>query len=463
VFSVPVGEQGVHYHGIDIEEMETTGPQAIAVITDGTIAIVDTVGGQLLRYSPSGSKLASIQLDGAVGVSDAVPAGDDLVLLDESALEPAFVRVSSGGAVSERSPLPHDARQRGLSGITVDDSGAVLAQLKGGLEFLSLDGVAAAPKRIGAAFAVKTPSLADPAADLSRGYVVRDGSAFATVAVDEMVGGMRVLAVLPSGEVFVLVEEVAFTPALEVDQRIYRFAADGRLTGVARVPISECTTYVKHGVAVGPDGEVYALITRKDRADVVRLGFRPHLPRILHRTVEAENAVSDSVTTCSITRTTIESNCNAYCNDYQWYNASALNGTCRGRGKPLYLGDVPAYYDSVSYDWGGWDPVSVFNSDIASGYDAGDINKGGTESCSRGVDCSGFVSRSWGLTTRYTTHTLEDVSYPISTSSVGTGDLMLKVGVHCALVDYTSSNGLQIWESTTYFNYDRVTYHTKSC
>ena len=162
---------------------------------------------------------------------------------------------------------------------------------------------------------------------------------------------------------------------------------------------------------------------------------------------------------CSITRATIAANCNAYVNNNAWYSTNALNGGCSGRGKPRYLGTVAANYTGVSYDWGGWDTVSTFNSGIAGTKRAGDVNKTQTEVCSVGVDCGGFMSRVWGTADKYTSTTVQTVSFVIPSTSLGTGDLMLKVGVHSIIVDYTDSNGLQVWDSSTYLNRDRVDYH----
>jgi len=55
----------------------------------------------------------------------------------------------------------------------------------------------------------------------------------------------------------------------------------GELLGVARVPLAERYTYVQNGLAVGPDGCVYALLTHPERVEVVRLGFSTQLEPIL--------------------------------------------------------------------------------------------------------------------------------------------------------------------------------------
>jgi hypothetical protein len=73
------------------------------------------------------------------------------------------------------------------------------------------------------------------------------------------------------------------------------------------------------------------------------------------------------------------------------------------------------------------------------------------------VDCSGFVSRTWGTTSKYGTSTLPGISTRLSSHlSMTTGDIYNLSGSHVVLVDYLYGNGLYVWESTTASSYDRV-------
>jgi hypothetical protein len=93
-------------------------------------------------------------------------------------------------------------------------------------------------------------------------------------------------------------------------------------------------------------------------------------------------------------------------------------------------------------------------------YQAGDINTAASENCSKGVDCSGFVSRVWQLTTKYGTCTLEGISTQLSsTSQLIRGDIMNKCNVHTMVfMIFNGSTGFYDYEATIYNSYDRVVY-----
>jgi hypothetical protein len=104
--------------------------------------------------------------------------------------------------------------------------------------------------------------------------------------------------------------------------------------------------------------------------------------------------------------------------------------------------------------------VSGYNGYMHPGtYQSGDIDTAGVESCSRGVDCSGFVSRVWQLSSKYSTSTLPNISWELPASSdLRRGDILNKAGSHVILFSDFGSNGIYGYESTTYNAYDRVVY-----
>jgi cell wall-associated NlpC family hydrolase len=63
-------------------------------------------------------------------------------------------------------------------------------------------------------------------------------------------------------------------------------------------------------------------------------------------------------------------------------------------------------YESVSYNWGGFDTILEYNKKILSKIKAGNVNlkQSPLLSCAAGVDCSGFISRSWGFTGKLGTY-----------------------------------------------------------
>ncbi len=65
VFTIPVGDKGVHYGS------KRSGPAGLAVVPDGTVVVADTVGNRLLRYDSRGRQLCVIDLpDMVVGATD---------------------------------------------------------------------------------------------------------------------------------------------------------------------------------------------------------------------------------------------------------------------------------------------------------------------------------------------------------------------------------------------------------
>lgn len=246
--------------------------------------------------------------------------------------------------------------------------------------------------------------------------------------------------------------------AIRVDQTVRHYDASGQLLAMARVPLAEYYTYVAHGLAAGPEGGVYALITYPDRAEVQRLHFvhelDPLLPSVPPSSVQGLVAPTSSC----VTRDMMMNIASFYTGNSKYLNSTNTDGNCPGRGKPRYIGG-PGTYSSVPYDWGGWDTVSGYNNYMDSNYQAGDIDTAGVEGCSRGVDCSGFVSRVWQLSSKHSTWTLPNVSWELpSTNYLLRGDIMNKAGDHVVLFASFATNGINDYEATTYNAYDRVYY-----
>lgn len=88
---------------------------------------------------------------------------------------------------------------------------------------------------------------------------------------------------------------------------------------------------------------------------------------------------------------------------------------------------------SMPYQWGGFDTPETFAEKISFGYKAGDIGDASKrklgdagvshESC--GIDCSGFVSRCWGLARPYSTRQLPEICVPIRWEELKAGDILL--------------------------------------
>jgi PKD repeat protein len=100
----------------------------------------------------------------------------------------------------------------------------------------------------------------------------------------------------------------------------------------------------------------------------------------------------------------------------------------------------------MPYCWGGFSTLSSFTTGLTNNLSAGDddcsTGGDGSETCALGVDCSGFVSRSWGLSTKYSTVTLQTISTAYSSATqVLPGDIFDYAGSHTRLVDTNYGTG----------------------
>ena len=149
------------------------------------------------------------------------------------------------------------------------------------------------------------------------------------------------------------------------------------------------------------------------------------------------------------------------------YHINDPNNECPGRQKPQEMQSA-GYYDSVPYAWGMWDSVEQYNGFMNgdnNGYFAGDVNST-YESCSRGIDCSGLVSRAWGLGYHHGTCTLENISTPLSsTDYLQPGDIMNRCATtprHAIIFDRFYLDGIKGYEATIYDHQDKVVYMYRS-
>ncbi|MFH1906410.1 MAG: hypothetical protein ABIL11_03350 [Chloroflexota bacterium] len=472
LFSIPVGDDGIHY-AEDGPDMYRWGPAAITVAPDGSFWIADTAGNRLLHYDLKGVLLDKISMeDLVVGASDIEVTSREIWVLGEASQPPKIVHMALDGKNLGIYELPKGLHlEDGLSGIALGEDNQVLIVRESDklTQFLTADGKVDLEPLEGYVDGGKiyTAQLVDwQSGGTSHGFITAGDIRIEVNVTNELVG-LRVLGTHPDGSFFVIVDElVTIEGALRVDQTVWHYNPFGELLGKARVPLAEQYVNVAHGLAIGPDGAVYALITKPDHAEVQRLRFSPELKPILP-VPPAEDAkdntepLGNALTTCR-SRDTMMSTASGYTSNYRYLNNTNINGSCSGRGKPRYLGSAGNYY-SVSYDWGGFDAVSAWNNFMANNNQAGDIDTHGAEPCSKGVDCSGFVSRVWGLPEQYGTCSLETISTVISRSQLLRGDIMNRcypIPRHVILFSSFSSDGKGMlgYESTTHNERDRVAY-----
>ena len=109
---------------------------------------------------------------------------------------------------------------------------------------------------------------------------------------------------------------------------------------------------------------------------------------------------------------------------------AAHTGDKRGWWKP----GVPA--KGMAYKWGGFDTPESFLKGLREGKKAGDVantykvhnDNAVISEESVGIDCSGFVSRCWGLPSPVSTKDLPSICDPVAWDELRLGDIILKKG-----------------------------------
>jgi len=457
VCSIPIGPEGVSYWGERMPEVQPWGPAALAVAPDGTFWVADTAKDRLLHYSQSCQRLGIIELQDVRGISDLEVGGAGIFAFDRTAQEPTVLHLSLSGAEYARYQVGQDA-----TGLRLGEGGELLVERHLGTTFdqlLDREGKRAHVSLPGLLHqgTVYTSSPADLSQAKAHTGALAMGDRTVEVTVPNALGGLRILNIQPDGSAFMVLEEVVLDSAFMVDQTVRLYAADGTLKGQARVPLAAQYTYVENGVVASRTGEAYALITRQDRLEIQRLVLTRELPAIMPLIVE--NAAADvappTINACRSISDMAYSG-NHFADFIRQYSDANVWGYCPGRVRPRWLNASYTPYTGVAYDWGGFDTVTSYDDLLYQGYQAGDINTT-VESCSRGVDCSGFVSRAWGLTTKYSTYTLPNISWQLGArTSMVKGDILNCADSHVVMFDFFTSQGIFVWEATTYNGADRV-------
>ncbi|MDO4174056.1 MAG: hypothetical protein Q4D42_04775, partial [Eubacteriales bacterium] len=229
------------------------------------------------------------------------------------------------------------------------------------------------------------------------------------------------------------------------------------------------------------DGNVYELTAAGTEVSIDEIATE-HLPEEARfETGLDKNAVAEQQTSATdtaamtstdgtaaaaatISRSTIISNAKAYHRQFTWTCsssnlASLTNWTC-----PRYVSGAGSY-TYMPYCWGGFSTTGEYTSGMSRGGRVGNINTStaGHVGNTYGLDCSGYVSRCWGLGSKKSTSTLPNVATKITYASLQQGDMIDKAGSHVVLYEKADGNGGYIlYEATKWLSMDRVAYTVRS-
>lgn len=477
------------------------GATAFAIGPDGRFYVVDGVNDKLVVLDAKGELVKETPFPKElVCPEDIIVTAGGIYLMDVAA-QPGFVcRMSSGGSIEATWPLPEELNGQAVTGIAVPDAG-------GEDVFLEVDGTWSMPLvRNGRLAHAKPPVLVrrgnrvDVTAAETAEYGLRGRSGHAYATSLDRVGGhegvvnifeggrrlrslrvrtagrlahLKALASDAAGVNYLTVEEESTDGRNAVSSYVEALDTAGHARARFEVPVHRFATTPNRPLRVDASGRVFCLVPGRNTATIERLAELEVADATTHETASIPTGalsarVSDvwrsirtALTPSSAHAIWDQIDANDRANDYvynSWYCSSANYSRSCGDYRPAYITSSNKTYRSVPYCWGGFDKADTFNAAMRGGKDAGDVKTSGSKrSCTAGVDCSGFLSRLWGLTTKRSTYTLSGASYSISRSRMDCADLYLKPGSHAIAHKYFTGNGdSAVWESTTSSDKDRV-------
>jgi MYXO-CTERM domain-containing protein len=138
---------------------------------------------------------------------------------------------------------------------------------------------------------------------------------------------------------------------------------------------------------------------------------------------------------------------------YHPWRSGAANqrGTCATENASYVSLSTPGDYVGIPYDWGGYMSLYTFDQGIAQGLGAGSQASDGILECAVGLDCSGFVSQSWGVG-HFTTSDLASTSAQITQAQMLPGDVYNKAGYHVAMYSHSLASGEPVFYEAIGYN-----------
>ena len=460
----------------DSEDKEEDGPQALDVGDDGKLFVLDQINGRVLSFDPSDPAATprSLRLPPDLQPTDLVARAGTIFVWD-------------GKVHALEANGPKDAPDRGLtetrSGEPVDDfTRTAFAQM--GSETIEQGPFRGIPPSRSPAVSrqfVATRgkgqvtvdvALTDRGADATLEVRMKDAPkpiAKLPLRVRDKLGSIAFLEIDKNGRMFVLAENIPTSVADSASAFVVRYSSTGAIEGIYELPLSQTVVVSRRFVTVSPDGDVYFLRSQKNAVEVVGLGFRAmanakiiglsgNLPN--YGVPGFANPVGASMAVGPLTRQRVIQTAYGF-EGVRWRVAPSNYGperdeVCAGfQGRirrPMYLiGHLGQDVHSVPYCWGCQGSLAQFVAKIQRGALAGNVcTKNNVRTDVVGVDCSSFVSATWGLSTHFTTAVIPSIASRLSNPwDLRPGDALDKPGSHVVLfLGFTADRKAEVMEAS---------------
>jgi len=297
-------------------------------------------------------------------------------------------------------------------------------------------------------------------------------------------GTLKYLGNTPNGNLYIYVEHILQQVPLQVERSVQLYTIDGVLINQINIPQLQ-NSYIFREFYVDTQGNLYHMISATDGIHIIawyndlqETGseeysypgkfISTHHYNQLETTSPEQLGFMKSGDPVSINASVTRNEALAIGDTYVkhvW--TAAANNLTNGRIKdpagvdietPSWL--VVGQNTKIPYKWGGFWTLAGFDQGLLDGKYAGDIATSAVSQYCVGVDCSGFVSRCWKLSSHYSTRMMDDqitIAYD-SWDKIKPGDAVHKVGHVRMFVQFNTDGSLLTVESA---GRDwRVSYHS---
>jgi len=490
-----------------VEDVELTGPQALTSDAQGNLFVLDQINGRILRFNPKqpASDPSVFKMPADVQPNDLVIRNSDILVWDGSIRTLKAADDQSTRGIGDGVVQLEEVVTRG-----VDDQFAISAFAQTGsqppgsaAELLDQSSRAVVIKKErqpdrqyiasrgkGSVIADIIPNKGDSSVRVEvQTMETNETIAQLSLRVPNRLGAVEFLEIDNSDRFYVLGENIPAS-GRQASTFVARYASNGKLEGVYELPM-ENTPLTRRSVTISGDGDVYFLRTRMDGVDVVGVGFRPldnpsvvdlRLPRTASKTGTSKTGTSKTGSATPSSKTALEGRPDGRFDagaavrpsnrqqtietafafeGLQWKLAPANYGpdpdmACTGFNRirrPWYLqGKVNQQVRGVPYCWGCHGSLANFRQRVEAGTMAGNVcTRNAPRTDVAGVDCSAFVSATWGLSVHYTTAAIPAIAKPVENPwDLKPGDALNKPGSHVMLfLRFTPDRKAEVMEAST--------------
>jgi hypothetical protein len=464
------------------EDTEIDGPQALTTDASGDVYLLDQVNGRIIKFDPKqpSEEPRILEMPNQLQPTDLIVRKSDILVWDGTVH--TLEAQADPGPTSYRGLEEIHTRAAGdqtvISGfgqMGSVDPGDATALLDPNTRAASIGKVQPRPRQFvatrgGGSVEVDVVTEGDNGAQIEvRHQGEESGAPLArlTLKVQGRLGAVEFLEIDNQGRMFVFAEDVPASGAV-AGAFVARYSAAGELEGIYELPLSN-VPLSRRFVTVSADGDVYFLRTQRTGVEVLGMGFRPVSARkpigirvagLGDEPVAVPLGHGAITAVRPLTRQQVIETAFAF-EGIQWQVNPGAYGrdpdtVCTGFAgrirRPFYIhGKLGQQVRGIPYCWGCHGSLSQIRYKIEHGMLAGNIcTHNEPRNDATGVDCSAFVSATWGLATHFTTAAIPSIARQLSDPwQLRPGDALDKPGSHVVLfLRFTPSRMAEVMEAS---------------